>query len=441
LFGDSLLGLRLLPAVAGAATVWLTGKLAREMGGGRYAQALAALAVVVAPVTLAAHHLMTMNAFEPLIWMGCAWCVVRAAVSGRPVYWLWFGILVGVGLENKYTVAFFAVGVVAGLLATPHRRFLKSRWIWLGAAAALAIFLPNLIWLVRHDFPFLELMANVRRSGRDVVRGPVAFVLDQAVLMNPASFPLWVGGVAWLFLGPAGRRLRVLGWAYVVLLALMIWLGGKNYYVTPAYPMLFAAGAAGFEALTRVRWRWSRGVYAALLTATGVALAPFAVPVLPPEDYVRYQQALGFEPPKFENQRTGPLPQLFADEFGWEEMTREVARVYHSLPPEERARTAIFANSFGQAGAIDFFGPRYGLPKAVSGHQNYWYWGPRDYTGEIVIVLGSDGTGDREHFRTVEAAGQVSHPYSRRDEYYTIWLCRELTPDFRTFWPDTKKWN
>jgi len=166
-----------------------------------------------------------------------------------------------------------------------------------------------------------------------------------------------------------------------------------------------------------------------------------AAPVLPVEMYVRYQKAIGLEPPKAENQPTGPLPQHFADEFGWEAMALEVARVYYGLPADQRAVTAIFANSYGQAGAIDFFGKKYGLPKAISNHQNYWYWGPRDYTGESVIVLGSDGTGDREHFASVETAGRTYHPYSRRDEHFEIFVCRGLNVPLPELWPKMKKWN
>lgn len=454
IFGESLIGLRLLPAVAGAALVWLTGAVTREMGGGRFAQAVAALAVIVVPIFLLMNHWLTMNAFEPLIWLAAVWCVLRAINRNQPRYWLWFGVLSGLGMENKYTVAFFVMGVVAGLLLTPERRFLKSRWIWIGALVSLLIFLPNLIWLVRHDFPFLELMHNIRASGRDVVRSPLAFIADQALITNPILFPLWAGGVLWLFFGRHGpnaanqHRYRILGWTYVVMLVVLIALKSKNYYLAPIYPMLFAAGAVGFEAFTRAdapsRRRflfWLRPVYVVLIVVAGAVLLPTVLPVLPVETYIRYQKALGFEPPKTENQNTGPLPQYFADEFGWEDLTREVARVYLSLSPEERARTAIFANSYGQAGAIDFFGPKYGLPKSISNHQSYWLWGPRDYTGEIVIVLGSDGEGDREHFETVEAVGHVAHPYSRRDEHYDIFLCRGLHQNLKEIWPSIKKWN
>lgn len=480
-FGNSLVGLRFLPALAGAALVWLTGRLAREMGGDRFAQGFAALAVLASPVFLIFHHWLTMNAFEPLLWVGGAWCVVRAINTARANYWLWFGVTIGVGMQTKYSVVFFALGIVAGLLLSSDRRFLLSKWIWLGAVAALLIFLPNLIWLIHHDFPFLELMNNIRHSGRDVVRGPLAFIADQAMIMNPILFPLWVAGLGWLFFGTNPEpetvvseskannqkqhlinrsRYAIFAWAYLVMLITFIVLKGKNYYLAPFYPILFAAGSIAFERLTRRisansyagttgvpharrarHLHWLRWAYSLIIILCGFLLAPLTIPVLSPEAYIRYQRTLGFEPPKSENQNTGPLPQHFADEFGWEDMAREVAQVYNSLPAEERAQTAIFANSYGQAGAIDFFGPKYGLPKAISNHQNYWYWGPRNYTGSTVIVLGSDGKGDRKHFATVDEPARTYHPYSRRDEHFPILVCRGLNQNLQTLWPTMKKWN
>ena len=372
LFGDWLVGLRFFPALAGAATVWLSGKLAREMGGGTFAQVLAALAVVCVPIYLVMHHWLTMNAFEPLVWIACVWCIVRAINRDDPRYWIWFGVFTGLGMQTKYGIAFF---------------------------------------------------------------------VDQVQIMNPILFPLWLGGLVWLFLGREGRRFRVLGIVYIVLLAAFIALRGKNYYLASIYPVLFAAGAIGFEKITAARWKWSRLVYALLVVGSTIILAPTVSPILSPEQFVAYQKKLGFEPPKAENQPTGPLPQYFADEFGWENIARETARVYNSLSPEEQARTAIFANNYGEAGAIDYFGPRLGLPKSICNHQSYWLWGPRDYDGSIVIVLGSDGTGDREHFQSVEPAGRVEHPYSRRDEHFDIFLCRGLTGDLHQFWPRMKNYH
>ena len=190
--------------------------------------------------------------------------------------------------------------------------------------------------------------------------------------------------------------------------------------------------------------RWGGMAYAALVIAAGAVLAPYSVPLLSPETFIRYQAALHLQNAgASERQNNGPLPQWFADEFGWEEMVREVARVYHSLPADEQPRTAIFSNSWGEAAAVDFYGPRYGLPQAIGKHNNYWLWGPGNYTGEIMIILKSDGRGERERsvFQTVEAAGRVGHPYSRRDTHFTIWLCRGLKFNLQEVWPELKQYD
>ncbi|HXJ96143.1 MAG TPA: glycosyltransferase family 39 protein [Terriglobia bacterium] len=435
-FGDSLLGLRLLPAVAGAALVWLTGKITREMGGGRFAQALAAVAVLVAPSYMILQHWMTMNAFEPLMWMGCAWCVIRIINTGEPRYWVVFGLLAGVSMENKYTIAFFAAAIVIGLAASRERRFLMSRWIWTGGAIALLIFAPNLVWLVRHNFPFLELMSNIRRlGGAPSLADPFAFISDQITIMNQGLLPLWAAGLAWLLLSRAGNRYRVLGWAYVMLLILFITLDGKDYYLAPAYPVLFAGGAVAFEEVTRVRWAWSREAYFALVLLSGALVAPRAAPILPVDTYIRYSSPRGAVPgaPGY------ALPLYFADEFGWEEMTREVAKVYNGLPAAQRSDTAILAGNFGEAGAIDFFGAKYGLPKAICNHQSYWLWGPRNYSGKTVIMLGD--VLEESSFTSVELAGRVDNPYSRPIEHFDIFLCRGLRVPLKDLWPKLKHWS
>ncbi len=436
LFGESLLGLRFLPALAGAALVWLTAVVAREMGGRRYAQALSALAICVVPTYLVFDHWLMMNAFEPLVWLGCVFCMMRASRTGLGRWWVAFGALVGAGLELKYSMAFFAAGLGIGLLLSPERRLLATRWPWIGVALAASLAMPNFLWQANEGFPFLAHIQGVHSAGRDVVRGPVAFMLDQAMIMQPALAPLWILGVAWMLLGSQRSRLAAFAWAFVFVIGAFIASHGKNYYPTPVYPVAFAAGAVALEGFCERRpWRALRWVYATLVAVTGAVLAPLAAPILSPEGFLRYESALGLKPPEFEHQNNGPLPQYFADEFGWEDMVREVARIYRSLTPAERAQTAIFSNSWGDASAIDFFGPRYGLPRAICKNDSYWAWGPRGYTGTIVIVLHSDGTGDREHFASVVVAGRVQNPYSRRDEWYDIFLCRGLNQDLRLLWP------
>lgn len=442
LFGDSLLGLRFLPALAGAALVWLTGVVTRELGGRGFSQVLAAFVVATAPVYVLFDRWLMMNAFEPLVWLGALWCVLRVIHTGRERTWIAFGLLAGIGVLMKYSIVFLVAGVLLGLALTAQRHHLRSRWLWIGLLLAALIGLPNLLWQWEHGFPFLDLMRNVKNAQRDVVRGPVTFLLDQTSIMQPLAAPLWVGGVAWLLGGPERKRYAVFGIVFVSVVGAFVVLRGKNYYPTPIYPIAFAAGAIALERITASRaGRWVRGSYGAAVVAGGLALLPLSAPVLSPELYLRYTGWLGIVSPAAEHQNNGPLPQHFADEFGWEEMVREVARVYHALPPAERAKTAIFSNGWGEAAAVDYFGPKYGLPRAISRHNSYWYWGPRDYTGEIVIVLRTDGVGDRKVFASVEKVGRVEHPYSRRDEWFDIYLCRGLKMDLRTLWAELKSLN
>jgi len=440
--GDSLPAIRLLPALAGAAEVALTALIARELGGGRFAQGLAALCVLVAPGILGLNNLLTMNAFEPLFWMGCAWLAIRIARSGNPALWIWFGILAGVGLENKYSMAMFAAGLVLGFLLTPERRLLGTPWLWIGGAAALLLFLPNLLWNLQHHFPFLELQANIRRSGRDVPLGPLAFLRQEALAMLPLTLPVWLAGLWFLFFSPRGKPFRELGWAWLFTAVVIVAVSPRIYYLFPAFPLLFAAGGAMWEAwLQAPRRQWVKWAYPALLIVSGALLAPITIPVLPPETYLRYTERLHLQQPRLETHRLGPLPQIFADQFGWPEMAASVASVYNSLPPDIRDRTAIFAQTYGQAGAIDLFGPRFGLPPAISGHQSYYLWGPRGYTGESVIVMDGSRSDLESRFAEVRKAASVYHPYSMPYEHFDIFYCRGLRKPLGDMWSQVKKWD
>jgi hypothetical protein len=274
---------------------------------------------------------------------------------------------------NKHSTAFFAVALAGALVLSRERRSLRTAWPWLGAATALLIFAPNLLWQARHGWPTLEDLGNVARSGKNVVLGSVAFFWQQVQLLHPILLPLWIGGLAWLFLARRGRW-RLFGWMYVIFYALLFFMKAKNYYLAPIYPVLFAGGAVGFEtALQRLRAPRLRAALPAaaivLVVAAGALTAPLVLPILAPDDYVAYEQALGVSPPKTEVAHRGPLPQMFGDQFGWEELVTEVVHAWYALTPEERARAGIFANNYGEAGAIDLFGPRFGLPRALSPHQ------------------------------------------------------------------------
>ncbi|MFN2634191.1 MAG: glycosyltransferase family 39 protein [Thermoanaerobaculia bacterium] len=443
--GGSLPALRVFPAVAGAALVFLAGAIAFRLGGGAFAQGLTALATLVAPVYLGTDSILSMNAFEPLCWMGCAYVLIRIVQTEDSRYWLLFGLFAGLGLENKHSTAFFGIAAAAAILASPLRRELVRPWIWAGGALALLLFLPNALWQWRHGFPTLEDLRNVARSGKNVLLGPVDFVTQQIVLMHPLLFPLWLGGLVSLCAGRL-KRYRVLGFTYVALFALFFAMKAKNYYLVPIYPMLLAAGAVAWEARLEA-WRakperlWPKAVTAGLIAAGGLITAPLVLPLLPPERYLAYQKALGVTPPKTEVGHRGALPQIFGDQFGWPELVAEVAAIYHSLTPDEQSRTTIFANNYGEAGAINLFGPRYGLPRAISGHQTYFLWGPGNAPSDLVIVLQDRRERLEELCASVEKRGEHFHPWGMGEENQSIYLCRGLKMDFPTLWPQVKKWN
>lgn len=442
--GTSLFALHVLPALSGFGKVVLTGIIARQLGARRLGMFLSAIALFCAGIYWPLDHLFTMNTFEPLIWMGCAYVVIRIVKTGNQRLWLWFGVLAGIGLQTKYSMGIFGLGVVVGLLLTPERKAFASKWIWIAGAIAFLIFLPNLIWNVQHHWPFIELMRNIRASGRDIQLGPAAFILDQIFVMMPLTLPIWLAGLLYLLFSRDGRKFRVLGWTFLVTLGVLIATKGKDYYLAPAYPMLFAAGGVAFEdLLSKPRRRWIAPAYVTIMVLLTFALLPLGIPILKPETFLRYQASLPFKLPASEKSHLrASMPHYYTWEFGWPEMVAAVARAYNSLPPEERARTAIFAQNFAEAGAIDLLGPKYGLPKAISGHQNYWLWGPRDYTGSTVIVLASTMEREREHFGDVQVGATFSNPYAYSWEMRPVLICRQPKfGDLRQIWNQVKGWD
>ncbi len=442
IFGESILGIHLIPALLGAGLVVLTGILVHELEGRRAAQVLAGLAILAACVYLYIDSYLSMNSVEPLIWTGCAWVLVRIIKTGNTKLWLAFGLLAGVGLLNKHTMALFGLALVLGLLLTPARSRMWNRWFLLGGGIAFLLFLPNLLWMAQHNFPFFELQAQIRSDRRNVALGPLQFMVEQVIFMNPVTLPLWLAGLAWFSAGQRGRAYRTLAWTYLIVLLLLLALDGRVYYLAPAYPMLFAGGAVAVEHWSeRQHWGWLQPAYAGVLLVGGLILAPFWLPVLPPETYLRYAEILPFEQPAVETPTTGALPQLFADRFGWPEMVQGVAAAYYALPPEVRAKTAIWGENYAQAGAVDFYGPALGLPKAIGGHLNYWYWGPQGYTGESVLLLGAEWRDIAPIFAKCQEVGRVSHPWSMPRQRFPIYWCQGLKQPLPQMWPAVKNWS
>jgi hypothetical protein len=440
--GDSMHAIRFLPALAISLTAILAALMAIRLGGGKFSSALAALCVVAAPVLLGQGRYFSMNSFDILFWATACYIVVRIMTGDTPRLWLMFGLVVGLGLQNKYSVGFLCIGLVAGLLLTTDRKHLATKWFWLGALIASVLFLPHVLWEVKNGIPSLEFMRNASQM-KNTPTTTLDFFLGQLRELNYLCAPIWILGLSYFFFDSVGRCHRALAWTYVVVFVIMVVGNGKTYYLSPIYPMLFAGGSVFFERLTALPSRlWIKSTAVGGILVMMAISAPFAIPILPIKTFIAYQELLGIKPRADERSSLGVLPQHYADEFGWEEMVAVIASAYQRLTPEEQAKCLIYVRNYGEAGAVDFFGPKYGLPNAACAHNSYWFWGPGEKTGDVAIIVG--GSRDLQEnlkdlngrYRQVELAGTTKLEYSMPYENGRhIFICRGMNTTFQKLWP------
>jgi 4-amino-4-deoxy-L-arabinose transferase-like glycosyltransferase len=419
LFGTSLAGFRFFAALAEAVAVVLTGLMARAMGGGRSAQLVAAAAAL--PFCLAGGSLMQYVSFDYLFWVLTIYSVVRLLADGEPRWWVVIGAAMGLGMMAKYSMVFLAAGLGAGLLLTGARKYLASKWLWCGLAVALAIVSPNLIWQARHSFVSLEFLRTIH--ARDIRIGRTRDFLPDQLKLTLLAAPLAAAGLYFYLRAHAGRRYRALGWMYAALLLLFVVAKGRGYYLAAAYPMLYAGGAVwGEQRLASMGRGWAGAVRAAAWTALAVDVALMAAIFLPvaPAD-----SAWG----KWMLRQNGDLH----EEFGWQELVDTVAQIHRTVP-----QAAILALNYGEAGAIDLYGPRYGLSPAISGINSYWQRGYGNPPPETVIVVGATSAWVARNFASCELAGHTGNRYGVENEetrdHPDIFVCRGLRQSWPEFW-------
>lgn len=426
LFGPSLVGIRFFSALAQCTAMVLTGLMARELGGQRFAQITAALAAGIAPISLLQGALFQYVSFDYLWWVVVTYLSIRLLHSGDERWWLTIGAAIGLGMMSKYTMAFLVIGLVGGVLLTSVRRDLTNRWLWAGVALSLLIVAPNLWWQAQHGFISLEFLRSI--NARDVALGRTEGFLPEQffVATNPITIPLWLAG--WLFYAvlPSGQRYRLLSWIYVITLALFLLFGGRSYYLAPAYPMLLAAGATTWatwlQGINQQRAQWLRRTTYALLILGALLMVPVMLPVAP------INSALW--------ELSSELQDNFVEQIGWPELTANVADIYQQLPTAEREQTAILTGNYGEAGALNLYGPAHGLPRSISGMNSYWLRGYGS-PASTVIVLGFTAAQIGQFFAECTAVGRVTNPYDVENEEYNgeIFLCRQPRYDWSTLWP------
>lgn len=426
LFGDSMVSMRILPALAGGALILMTARLAARLGGGAFARGLAALIAFATPSYLGITGYYSMNSFELLFWTALAFLVLDVLERDRRRDWILLGLCVGFGTLNKISMLLAAAAAGATILAATRLRALRRPGPYLAVAIAALIVAPHIAWQIRNDWPTREFMENAQRY-KMTVQGPLGFLKGVLMEMGPLMGPWLVAGLVALFATPTLRRGRPLAWATLLALAVLTFSRSKPYYAVAAFPPLIAGLAVWIESATERRHRWVRALPVAAALGDLALAAPFAIPMLPVDSFIAYEQALGMRPPAEERRDRGDLPQFLADRFGWPELAAQVARAVRSLPAEERARCLIVTDNYGEAAAINYYGRRYGLPRAASQHNNYYLWGYGSRTPAAYVIVGDNREGLEQAFTDVHEVGRTNAAHAMPDETgVPIWICRGL---------------
>jgi hypothetical protein len=435
LFGSSLLSLRIPPALAGAALILLVAHVAGRLGGAPRARGLAALITFAVPSYLGITGYYSMNAYELLFWTAGCLIVLDVLEHGRPAAWIALGLCVGAGMLNKISVGVFAASAAVVVLGATRARVLRTRGPYLAGAIAAAIFAPHLAWQVANDWPTREFIENAQRY-KLAQFSPPAFLGAVALQMGPLLAPLHLAGLAAFLVHPPLRRHRGLAAVFVLSLAVFVFNRSKPYYTVAAFPPLIAASAVWIESLShRAMGRWLVPLTAAWAGTAFALTAPHAIPLLPIEKFIAYQQATGLRASSGERRAAAELPQFFADRFGWAELARQVAGIVDALPAKERAACLIVARNYGQAGAINYFGPRHGLPRAVCQHNSYYLWGYGTIEPRVFVIIGQDREGLEATFTEVREVARTSARYAMPDEVdLPIWICRGIRLPLEDAW-------
>lgn len=442
LFGDSIFAIRIVPSLAHALTVLFAGLISKHLGGRTYAQFLSALLVAFAPGFVGITGIYSMNALEIFLWALTFFLMLKMIESPLPKYWIAIGVVVGLGLMNKISMGWLAAGLLVGIIATPLRLQLKTYATRIAALIAFVIFLPYIIWNIQHDFAHVEFAtraAQLKYSSQN----PLTFFSGLVLLYNPLAVPVWIAGF-FVLLRHERKEYRSLGYAVAAVLAiLLINVHSKSEYFNPAAVALLAAGAVQIERWCSGKLRMAGYLFALFIFLTGCAMMPMAIDILPVKKFVAYAQSIGLRPPNTEGHEMGNLPQHFADRFGWKELAANVASVYSGLTVEEQRKSMIYVQNYGQAGAIDFYGKEYGLPKAIAGHNNYWLWGfdRLDDTVDVLIAVGGSVDDYSDTFAEIVLVkmhtAENTMPYENNRPIY---LCRKPRLKIKDVWHTTKNY-
>jgi 4-amino-4-deoxy-L-arabinose transferase-like glycosyltransferase len=440
--GDSLPAIRFLPALALAATVFVTGIITRSLGGTRTAMVIASLAVIAMPVYLLMGSFYSMNAFEILLWTIILYLIIRLVREENPKIWPAIGLLMGIGLEMKHTMVLYAIALVIGMFLTPARRFLLNKWFVWAMVCSLLLLLPNLVWQYANGFPSLEFYRNAMVN-KNISTAPLGIVLGQVLFAGPFALPLWIIGLVYFF-SHDGSKYRFLGWTYLVLFLVMVLSqSSRPDRIAAIYPALFAGGVVAIQRLRRpLTNRVVTRLMLVMLLAGATIAAPLFTPLLSPPVLRNYMSAIGFSFSVESGKVGDPLPQWLGDRLGWHELASEVSRVYHSLSPEEQRNTVLVSTNYGEAGALELYGKEFGLPPVFATHNSFHMWGPPSDSIKTYIAVFVDGGDLERKFISVSEAGLQTCEYcTRPQQRIPVYVARGPKFSITKEWPTFKIYN
>jgi 4-amino-4-deoxy-L-arabinose transferase-like glycosyltransferase len=439
LFGDSILGIRLFAYIASCIAIFMSGLIARQLGGGRFAQVLTSLSMIFCAVVLGSGSYFSMNAFDVLFGSIIFYLLIKLIKYDNPKTWITLGLVFGIGLENKFTPLFLAFGLVIGLFLTKQRKYFLTKELYIGAAIAFLIFLPHVIWQIANNFPTLEFIRNASLL-KNVPLGFLGFLLGSLLELNPLYVLYLVIALIFLLFNKSGKKFALVAWTYISVFVVFVLNNGKPYYMGILYPVIIASGIVGLDILIAENGlKWFRYLMIFILVASAVLVTPFSIPVLKVDSFIRYSESLGLKPGNGERSSLGILPQFYADRFGWKEMVEKVSVVYNKLSDDEKKKVLIFAQNYGEASAVNYYRNEFELPRAVSRHNSFWFWGyPKDFNGDIMIVIGSNLKDNSMFFEKVELTASHSSPYGMPYENVDIFICRNLKMPPSELWSKIK---
>ena len=424
LLGETLRGIRFFPALLSSAIVFLTGLMSREMGGRLFAQILASITIIVAPVYLVAGTQFQTIPVDQFFWVLTCYLYIRLINTNNQKLWLLIGLVMGMGLLAKYSIAFLTVAIFIGILISDHRKMLTNKWIWLGVLISLIVFLPNILWQIHNRLPVIEHMQALRN---DESTPTLQFLLEQIIILNPFNLPIWIAGILFFFFTEQGRNYRTLVWIYIIALTVFLLMKGKSYYLAPAYPALFAGGSVIIEIiLVRRQFNWLKYFIPALLLLSAIVTSPVWLPVLP----VEKMKKLGIADIRYD----------FREMIGWPELVSSVAKVFNGLSEEEKMNTIIITGNYGEAGAINHYRKKFGLPGAVSGISSYYFWGPGNPDASTVIFIGYPEDYLSRFFSEVKLMEVIRNQYgiNNEEQGQHIVLCRKPEKPISELWKEFK---